>query len=562
MRIKHILLVISFSLSLSLFAQHNEEVTIEGTYRPKVNKVDKILMQPETPKQSFEMPDTEVSVLDIEHRFPLELDKLNAMNYNGKNAQTPESAKNFLMAGFGSRISPVFLYKHNSNLTKNLGLGVGIKHYSSWLDIKDYAPTAFMNNAFDIGLASNGSGNLQVGGNVYYLNDMVHYYGIPTSDIPDGFTAEARPQQFYNTIGAHFGLTSTSTRNGEFVHDLGMDYHYLFGKIGSGMEHFARLDYDWGFVDSWWGKKNYPQKIGMAMGVQFDHSVFMERNGRNNVILNVNPYFEMKDDFYRLHLGMRIDGASTSTATNNRFLRAYPDLKGSLFVMNNTLEFYAGLNGGRKLFTYSDIVKENPFVGPNLDMKVTTVKFGFEGGVRTNIMNTLDIHVGVHYRHTDKDPFYVIGYQSIQDFVGNNSYDVFYDETHAVSVLADVRWLALDKVTVDAGIVYNKYNNAVLAHALYRPAFEGKLKVNYNPTENLLLYSSFLFQDGRYARTPASTYFELKPVMDLGIGADYKVKDELTVFAKINNLLHQKYQLYYNYPVAGIEFFAGVKLTF
>ena len=64
MRIKHILLVISFSLSLSLFAQHNEEVTIEGTYRPKVNKVDKILMQPEAPKQSFEMPDTEVSVLD------------------------------------------------------------------------------------------------------------------------------------------------------------------------------------------------------------------------------------------------------------------------------------------------------------------------------------------------------------------------------------------------------------------------------------------------------------------------------------------------------------------
>ncbi len=569
MRIKHILLVISFSLSLSLFAQHNEEVTIEGTYRPKVNKVDKILMQPEAPKQSFEMPDTEVSVLDIEHRFPLELNKLSAMAYNGKNAQKPEPAKNFLMAGFGSRISPVFLYKHNSNLTKNLGLGVGIKHYSSWLDIKDLGPSAFMNNAFDIGLTSTGSSNLQIGGNVYYLNDMVHYYGIPTSNIPAGFTLEqVRSQQVYNTIGTHFGLTSTSTRNGEFVHDLGMDYHYLFGKIGGGKEHFARLDYDFGYVDSWWGKKNYPQKIGMTLGVQFDRLAFLNQNGCNNLILNVNPYFEMKDDFYRLHLGMRIDGASTSTATNNRFLRVYPDLKGSLFVMNNTLEFYAGLNGGRKLFTYSDIVKENPFVGPKLDMEVTTVKFGFDGGVRTNIMNTLDIHVGVRYRHTDKDPFYVIGCQPIQGFVGNNSYDVFYDETHAVSVMADVRWLALDKVTVDAGVGYNKYKTAVLAQALYRPAFEGRLKVNYNPTENLLLYSSFLFQHGRFAKvqrpdlTGDESFFLLKPVMDLGIGADYRVKDGFTVFAKANNLLHQKYQLYYNYPVAGIELFAGVKLTF
>ena len=114
---KPVLLILAITLTLGLFAQHNEEVTIEGTYRPKVNKVDKILMQAETPQQSFEMPGTEVHVLDIEHRFPLELDKLSALNYKGKNAQTPEAAKNFLMAGFGSRISPVFLYKHNSNLT-------------------------------------------------------------------------------------------------------------------------------------------------------------------------------------------------------------------------------------------------------------------------------------------------------------------------------------------------------------------------------------------------------------------------------------------------------------
>lgn len=563
MRIKNILLVISFSLSLSLFAQHNEEVTIEGTYRPKVNKVDKILMQPETPKQSFEMPNTEVQVLDIEHRFPLELDKLSALSYSRKNAQNPEPVKNFLMAGFGSRISPVFLYKHNSKLTKNLGLGVGIKHYSSWLDIKDYGPSSFMNNAFDIGLTSNKFSNLQLGGNVYFLNDMVHYYGIKTSDIPVGFTLDqVRAQQVYNTIGAHFGLASTTTRNGEFVHDLDMDYHYLFGKVGDGKEHFGDMDYVIGYVDNWWGKKNHPQKIGMATGVEYDHTEFLGKNECNRLIFRMNPFFEMKDDFYRLHLGVRMDGVPSA----KRMLSVHPDLKGSLFVLDNTLEFYAGLNGGRKLFTYSDMVKENPYVGPKLEMEVTTVKFGFEGGMRTNIMNTMDIHVGVRYRRTENDPFYIIGSQPVNGYVANNTFDVFYDESSVVSVLADVRWLALDKVTVDAGVGYNKYKTAVLDHALYRPAFEGKLKVNYNPTDNLLVYSSFLFQNGRYARTQAPQLagfsFKLKPVMDLGIGADYRVKDGFTVFAKANNLLHQKYQIYYNYPVMGIEFFAGVKLTF
>lgn len=563
MRIKYISLAALLFLSIGAVAQHNEEVTIEGTYRPKVNKVDKIVLQPETPQQKFEMPGAEVNVKEIEHRFSYQLETLSPQLYSGKNAQMPMPAKNFLMAGLGSRISPVFLYKHNSKLSKTLGLGVGIKHYSSWWGIKDYAPSSFMNNAFDMGLSSSKFSNLQVSGNVYYWNDMIHYYGVKMADLPASFDVDqVAPKQVYNTVGGHFGMVSTTTRNGEFVHDLGLDYHYLFGKVGDGREHHAALNYDLGYVDSWWGKKNHPQKLGVAMGVQYGSNGFTGQMDDDRLIFKVNPYFEMKDDFYRLHLGVRMDGATTTSS----FLSVHPDLKGSLFVLNNTLEFYAGLNGGRKMFTYSDMVRENPFVGSGLKMEVSTVKLGFEGGIRTNLMKTVDLHAGVRYRHTTNDPFYVVYGQMYGDYAANNMFDVVYDETHVVSVLADVRWLALDKVTVDAGATYNKYQLAVLDRALYRPEFEARLKVNYDPTQSLSLYSSFLFQGGRYAltQTPLATAssVKLKPVMDLGLGADYRVRDELVVFAKVNNLLHQKYILYYNYPVSGVEFFAGVKMTF
>ena len=209
------------------------------------------------------------------------------------------------------------------------------------------------------------------------------------------------------------------------------------------------------------------------------------------------------------------------------------------------------------------MVAENPFVTSDLDMEMTTVKLGFEGGVRTNLMQTLDVHAGVRYRHTLNDPFYSVISQSN---AVQNAFEVIYDDTRLVSVLADVRWLAWDKITVDAGLVINRYKNEVLDCALYRPRTEGKLKVNYEFNDQLSLYSSFLYQGGRFGRldpvlacTPS---FKLSPVLDLGIGADYKVRDELTVFAKFNNLLHQKYLLYVNYPVTGIEFFAGVKMRF
>ena len=74
--IKSILLLAAFSFSLGLFAQHNEEVTIEGTYRPKVNKVNKIQLEIEKPEASFTIPSPEVKILDIDRRLPYHFEKI------------------------------------------------------------------------------------------------------------------------------------------------------------------------------------------------------------------------------------------------------------------------------------------------------------------------------------------------------------------------------------------------------------------------------------------------------------------------------------------------------
>ena len=55
---------------------------------------------------------------------------------------------------------------------------------------------------------------------------------------------------------------------------------------------------------------------------------------------------------------------------------------------------------------------------------------------------------------------------------------------------------------------------------------------------------------------------KMKDVFDLSFGADYKVHDQVSAFVLLDNVACQKYQLYYNYPVTGIQFFAGVKLRF
>ena len=568
---RHILIISLAFLTLQVMAQHDEQVTVEGKYRPKVNKVDKLKLNPETPVPTYVMPSTEVNPKEASQKFALDLEKIAPMGYAAKNDKLVTPTENFLMAGIGTRLSPLFLYKHNSMLTKTLGLGVGIKHNSSWLNMRHYAPSGFMNNAFDINLTTSKFDGFQVDGSVYYKNDMYHYYGVNLDSIPltDEEIEQYCPRQTYNTIGGHLGLASTSTRLGELSHSGSLDYQYTFDRFDS-REHFLDLNYGIGYTQNWWGDKNHPQKVGVDLGLQYDNFASIG-DAENRILFKFNPFFEMKDEFYRLHFGVLLDGA-TRVAEGDRFMAVRPDLSGSLFVLNKKLEFYAGLNGGHGLLTYGDLIKENPFVGQLQDLRAKNVKFSFEGGVRTNIAEIVDMHLGVRYRHTDNDPLYKTDDYNIdytQLVMPFNKFTLVYDETRTVSVLADLRVKLRNSLTADLGFAYNNCKPTNEEYAWYRPTVESKLKLAYTMNDNLSFNTSFLYQGGRYARVVeyrnyGLTYStqKLKDVFDISLGADYKVNDQITAFALLDNVACQKYQLYYNYPVTGIQLFAGVKLKF
>lgn len=574
---KSILIITLALLAMQVYAQHDEQVTVEGKYRPQANKVDKIKLIPDTPVPSYDYPSSEVNPKETKQKFAIDLEKIAPTAYAAKDDKLVNPTQNFLLAGIGTRLSPLFLYKHNSMLTKTLGLGVGIKHNSSWLDIKDYAPSSFMNNAFDLSLSTSKINDFQLDGGVYYKNDMYHYYGVNLAETPltDVEIEETCPGQTYNTIGGHIGLVSTSTRKSGFSHDVGVDYHYTFDKIDS-KEHFAGVDYVFAYADNWWGDKDHPQKLGMNLGFQYDY--FMGRSVTANVydryLFNVNPFFEMGAGFYRLHLGVRLDGA-TKMQDGDKTLGVRPDVNGSLFVLDNKLEFYAGLNGGRTLLTYSEMVEENPFLGvayrlpyygDGLRLRMKDVKLGFDGGIRTNIMEIVDLHLGVRYRQTENDPFF----EPVAEFIGShmiaNKFDLIYDETQLMTVMANVRVKTRMGLATDLGFAYNNCKTTNEQYAWYRPTTEGKLKMTYDFNDELAFNASFLYQGGRYAKSFTDNAVwqaeKLKDVFDLSLGADYKINEQVTAFALLDNVACQKYQLYYNYPVTGIQFFAGVKLKF
>ena len=568
---KKIIAILTLALmSLTAFAQHDEQVTVEGKYRPKVNKVNKLQLQPETPQPSYNYPNSEVNPIEAKQKFALDLEKIAPTGFAAKKDQIVTPTNNFLMAGLGTRLSPVFLYKHNSMLTKTLGLGVGVKHNSSWLNIKDYAPSSYMNNAFDVNLSYEDMGMYRLEGGVFFDNDMNHYYGVNLVEMPltDEQIEAFCPRQVYNTIGTFVKLDAKGYPLGVPVNPGAIKYRYAFDQFGCGD---GLLEFDYSYVlypAAWYKKGTSSKRIKVDVDLDFNHYKCLD-SLRNRGFGRLNPSFEMAGDFYRLHLGASVDGF---VAKDDRKVTIRPDVSGSLFVLDKKLEFYAGLNGGQSLVTYGDIIKANPFVWQLLvpDLRVKNVKLGFDGGVRTNIAEIVDLHLGVRYRHTENDPFFVLKYEFVDNEIINNKFGLLYDETKLVTILADVRVKLRNSLTADLGFAYNNCKPTTEEYAWYRPTTEGKLKLTYDFNDKLSFNTSFLYQGGRYALVQGDSGSnwlgwgpeKLKDVVDLSLGADYRVNDQISAFALIDNVACQKYQLYYNYPVTGIQFFAGVKMRF
>lgn len=554
MRNKYLILSVLCLLFFFANAQsHNEQVTVEGKYRPQIKRSERIVKNPAEPSNDFFLPNYSVEDRDFDFDYDLEVEALSAMQYKGQYGV--EEKENFLKAGIGSRLSPVFLFRHYSDLSRKMSLGVGVNHYSSWLNMKDYKKSSFMNNAFD--LVSNvkfKSGQLRVSGNYKY--DM--YYLRPISASEENDVARD-----IHSLNAGLQWTANGTSYRDFYNVLGFDYKrtWIAGGISEDMLNAkAHVSYS----DNWIGKRDK----GDLQTVAVDLLMTYNNVNQGLVILSANPYFNIDGEFFRVRLGAMVD---MKTYDKVGF---YPDLSGSVFVLEDKLEFFASLGGKSKINTLSQMVSENPFVNSNfLDLSefgYEKTPIDFQGGVRVRVANNLDASARVGYSIRKNGVFYLPeSVKFLNDSVSENpllqTFDIIFLDYDMLRLVFDLRWRVNEQINVSAEFCYNKYDvrtEDVYGKAWYKPSLEVDVRGSYVLDEEWSFNAHIKALGSRPSIGLDGNEVSLKPAIDLGLGSDYQLAQNLTAFAEIHNMVHNKYQLYYNYPSVGFELFLGMKYRF
>ena len=568
---KHKSLIISVLFVLIGFVagaqQHNEQVTVEGSYRPQIKRSERLLKTPEVPDNEFNIPNYKAEARDFSYGYNMEVETMSALSY--KADYGVEGKNNFLKAGIGTRISPVFLFRHYSDLSRNMSVGVGVKHYSSWLDLNDYKKSSFMNNDFNLMTINKfRGGQLRAFGSYKY--DMYHLRSFDDVENPNGRNIHSL------NAGAKWLASGSSYR--DFYTEIGGDYRVTW--IPGGInEHQINAQAYLAYSDNWFNNKNINDLQTFAADVELNYNNVFQ----NQLLLAVNPYFTMSGEFYHIHAGLRVD---FKTGDNVGF---YPDVLGSVFVLDDRLEFYAKLGGRSKINTFADIVAENPFVTTDFtnfgEFGYEKTVVDFQGGVKAKIANNIDAHVGVRYRTIKNNVCYIpdrdfyVKYDDDTTVYHLQAFDIIFLNYNVVNILADVRWKAMDKLNLAAELSINRYSpfsdqknvglviqipedGQLYSTPWYKPSFTMTLRGDYELDETWKFNASMMLIGERWAMTNKSQILRLKPAIDVQIGADYKIREDLAAFAEIHNLFHNKYQLYYNYPSVGFEIFAGLKYRF
>ena len=198
---------------------HNEEVTVEGSFTPHIKKSERVLMNPQLPKHEFNIPDYKVNTQDFFYNYKLDLEPVSPMSYN--DVMSHDITNNFIKIGLGTRLSPDVLFRHYSDLTRNMSLGIGLTHNSTWTNMKDYDNSKYMNNAFNLSMNNKFSG-FQLRTFIDYHNDMYNLKYNPDinpDDAPD-------TKRFINSLGVKLLSNNNQTSYRSVYDEFLLDYNF------------------------------------------------------------------------------------------------------------------------------------------------------------------------------------------------------------------------------------------------------------------------------------------------------------------------------------------------
>lgn len=290
------------------------------------------------------------------------------------------------------------------------------------------------------------------------------------------------------------------------------------------------------------------QSISIALAM--DNALYQHTDFENYTSLDMNPYYLLQNDDWMLRLGAHVDLAFGFGKT----FRAAPDVYAQYNFADSYL-LYAQAKGGKLQNDFRRLETICPYGKLTGQTDATYEQLNAALGLKASPVTGLWMNIYGGYQNLKND--LVQGFDG-QDLLlyGQNTSNFYFG--------AEVSYSYKDIFAIAASGTYrnwdtkkdeaNPYADAALR---FKPALEADLHADIRPISPLLFKLGY--QHIARQKTEGTT---VDAVSNLYAGLEYKLFKGISIYARANNLLNQKYQYYWGCPAEGINFVGGVSFCF
>jgi hypothetical protein len=310
------------------------------------------------------------------------------------------------------------------------------------------------------------------------------------------------------------------------------------------------------------------------LGGSFDRSYFADQEfNYSNVIFGLAPSYQMKEDDLTLNLGVNLVYLNDTEASDGKFF-IYPNITASYRLVDELLIAYGSLEGGLLQNSYYDFAQENPFVSPTLFIIPTDQAYNASIGVKGKLSNSMSYNVNGRYVADNNRALYrsnpAISGNS-ENYQFGNSFGITYDNVTTFAIGGELNVDVNRNFKLGLKAEYFAYDTKNEAEAWNLPDIEASAFLDIQIDEHWFAGANLFFVGERKdlfvtgvgsLTLPISTTITLDSYFDANAHVGYKITDQLSAFAKVNNIANQDYNRWLNYPVQGIQFLAGATYQF
>jgi len=453
---------------------------------------------------------------------------------------------NFVSGGFGNFSSPYLEGYFGSKRTATSQYGLSFHHLSSVNGPVDRKNSA--NGNTRIGLTGKSFNEyMTLEGDLIYRRSNMFFYGYDTGIPVNRDTIE----QIFNVFDAKIGIQANNPEN-SWHPALYLSYYYVTDNFSAKEGEFSiELKQEFEIDD----QSSFDLDASLSLISREDQAV--ASNTRN--LLKINPRYNFRLSNFEINAGLRGVVENDKVQNADKF-HVYPDIN-AYYYLNHKTRIYGGITGDIEKKTLGNLVNENPFLTPNIEIYHTNKEIDIFGGLKGQVTSILGFDLGISLSSLKNSGYY------INDTTQFNKFTLIYD-LGSVTLVNPFLQLSYNKSTksnLKLRLDLYEYSTDSVTQPWHKPSFKATFNSRFNVYDKIFINADINYLSGiKVADFSKSTdgTFELDAITDISLKLDYLFSKQFSVFLSINNLLSDEYEKLNRYPVRGLQALGGVSYSF